>query len=261
MLPIKTTIEDFDTLSTYLKTQVGWVPLERVRKTLDAKYSDNRKLEAQRRVGFIERDGVNVKLTDRGRAYASSSDPSERVELMQAAIREVPLYVETIDWIHYSRVDDPDKTTVGNYWHDKHQDQIEGAKGAALTDAVIFFMRLADAAGLGTFTRGSGKKPESYLKSNKESINSFVESKQTSSTSHSETPDTDRLVGSPSDAVDFPEAATTVPTPKVSLGTSPAIHVNLEIHIAANATAETVAEIFKNMRKYVLSNPSADDIS
>jgi hypothetical protein len=46
--------------------------------------------------------------------------------------------------------------------------------------------------------------------------------------------------------------------PQVTVQASPAIHINLEIHIAADATADTVAEIFKNMRKYVLSDGTAE---
>jgi len=39
----------------------------------------------------------------------------------------------------------------------------------------------------------------------------------------------------------------------------PGIHINIEIHIAADASAETVEEIFKNMRRYVLSGDGAAD--
>lgn len=43
----------------------------------------------------------------------------------------------------------------------------------------------------------------------------------------------------------------------VSVG--PGIHINIEIHIAADASSETVEEIFKNMRRYVLNGEQADD--
>jgi hypothetical protein len=259
MLPIKTTIEDISTLGTYLKTQVGWVPLDRVRKALDSKYADNRKLEAQRRLGLIDRDGTNVKLSDRGRSYATSSDAATRAQIMQEALREMPLYKETVEWLHYSKVEDPTKTEIGNYWHDRHQDQLEGAKGAALTDAVIFFMRVAGEAGLGAFTRGAGARPDSYLKTDPDAIETFVTAKSAESVGNvggeegSAEQVTDSAVGE-----EGPVAATPVPTASsaVSFATSPAVHVNLEIHIAADATAGTVAEIFKNMRKYVLNDPA-----
>jgi hypothetical protein len=45
-----------------------------------------------------------------------------------------------------------------------------------------------------------------------------------------------------------------------ALTVGPGIHINIEIHIAADATSETIEEIFKNMRRYVLTGESqADD--
>ncbi|WIE62708.1 hypothetical protein DEI97_006085 [Curtobacterium sp. MCLR17_032] len=41
-----------------------------------------------------------------------------------------------------------------------------------------------------------------------------------------------------------------VASPTVTL--SPGVHINIEIHIAADATSTTVEDIFKNMRRYVL---------
>jgi hypothetical protein len=42
---------------------------------------------------------------------------------------------------------------------------------------------------------------------------------------------------------------------------TPGVHINIEIHIAADASSETVEEIFKNMRRYVLSGANDDDSS
>jgi len=84
--PIKTTISDIDGLFNFLKGQVGWVPLDRVRKTIDSKLSDNRKLEACRYLGLIERDGANIRLSGSGRAYANGDDAA-RTEVMLAALK------------------------------------------------------------------------------------------------------------------------------------------------------------------------------
>jgi hypothetical protein len=259
LLPIKTTIEDIDALGGYLRGQVGWVPLDRVKKTIDSKYADLRKLGALQRIGLLERDGTSVKLSARGRSYASATEASEKESLMAEALREVPLYVETVEWMHHSKIGDPSKTVLGNYWHDKHQDQLEGAQGAALTDAVIFFMRIAGEAGLGKFTRGSKSKTDSYLKTNAAAIEAFATARPTDSPAQAE-----ESSGKPEPAHaggDPVALASRGMKPLVTVGASPAVHVNIEIHIAADATAETVAEIFKNMRKYVLNNPDGIDES
>jgi hypothetical protein len=65
---------------------------------------------------------------------------------------------------------------------------------------------------------------------------------------------------SAADAVSATPVASTAPRLPVQPSAEPAgvtigpgIHINIEIHIAADATSETVEEIFKNMRRYVLS--------
>lgn len=45
--------------------------------------------------------------------------------------------------------------------------------------------------------------------------------------------------------------------PIVSVG--PGININIEIHIGADASAETIEEIFRNMRRYVLAGDSQPD--
>lgn len=116
-------------------------------------------------------------------------------------------------------------------------------------------MRVAGEAGLGKFTRGSKNKTDSYLKTNAAAIEEFVTAKPAErSDSHGgadEKPEEPEQPLVPAD----PPALTPAPTPTITVGASPAVHVNIEIHIAADATAETVAEIFKNMRTYVLNNP------
>lgn len=48
-----------------------------------------------------------------------------------------------------------------------------------------------------------------------------------------------------------PSVKVAPPTPAVSVG--PGIHISIEIHIAADASSETIEEIFRNMRRYVLT--------
>jgi len=53
------------------------------------------------------------------------------------------------------------------------------------------------------------------------------------------------------------QAPAQVVAPVVSVGAG--VHVNIEIHIAADASSETIEDIFRNMRRYVLSDGQADD--
>jgi hypothetical protein len=47
------------------------------------------------------------------------------------------------------------------------------------------------------------------------------------------------------------------PSPTVSMGQG--VHINIEIHIAADASSTTIEDIFRNMRRYVLNGDGAAD--
>lgn len=249
-LPIKTTAEDIIFLAEYLKAQVGFVPLERLRAAVPAPHGDARKIDAMRFLGLIEVNSSGVKLTDDGRIYAAGS-ANERATVLAGRLRSIPLFSATLDWMHYSKVRMPAKTDIANYWVDKHSGEVSGSKGAALTDAAVLFLRIAGAAGAGKFV-AAGAGRETHLKVDPDALEAIV-------------------TGAAPVAAATPPAAVGAapgrPPMKLSEGAgngsadvtlSPGININIEIHIAADAKAATIEEIFKNMRKYVL-NRSGDE--
>lgn len=261
MLPLKTTIDDFDALGGYLKTQVGWVAQSKLKSTIDARHADNRKLEAARYIGFLERDGANLRLTPNGIRYAKATDDEAKKSAMLDMLLSAELYSATVHWMHFSKHPEPTKTEVGNYWHDHHSDKLDGAQGDALTHAVVLFLRLAGAAGLGQFISAGKNRPETYLKGDAQAIESAATRalpQQSGDTPPQDNPGTPDGEPAPPTPV-VPAAPPPASPPAVTLQASPAVHVNIEIHIAADATAATVQEIFKNMRKYVLNNSNAED--
>jgi hypothetical protein len=263
LLPIKTTIDDIDRLSAYLKTQVGWVPIDRAKKTIEARLVDNRKLSAAHRIGLLERDGPNIRLTPNGFEYANATEESVKNGIMRQGLNGVELYRSTLEWIHHSSKENPTKTDIGNYWDQSHAGSLEGAEGAALTDAVIFFMRVADAAGLGKFISAGNNRPVASFRTDPAAVRDFV--------LHSAPPPADpnggdgtkppegQPAGPPAAPPAGPPAGPPAPpVGQVKVSTNPNIHVNIEIHIAADATATTIEEIFKNMSRYVLKQQTAD---
>jgi hypothetical protein len=268
MIPIKTTFDDIDKLRAFLRPNFGWVSLTKVKANLDSKTSDNRKLEAARWIGLIKRDGQNVEITDEGRAYASTEDPAEKARIMAGLLAAAPLYADTVEWMYHVNKSEPTKTDVGDQWYKHYSEMLEGAQGAALGDGVIMFMRVAEAAGLGKFITAGNRRPETYFKGERPAIEQFYNTYVLGKPAYDAD---DATPGSEVAPVSSPQApgpspvytapSTTAPVqaaPQVTLQASPAIHINLEIHIAADATADTVAEIFKDMRKYVLSDGTAE---
>ena len=49
--PIKTTAEDIDRLTGYLRNQVGWAEIAKAKTAIPSQYVDNRKIEALRYLG------------------------------------------------------------------------------------------------------------------------------------------------------------------------------------------------------------------
>lgn len=272
MIPLKTTVEDLDKLTAYLRPTFGWVSLTKVKSNLE-KVSDNRKIEAAKWLGLIERDGQNIEITAEGRAWASAQDPAEKTRIFASLLAAAPLYAQTVEWMYHSNKSEPTKTDVGDQWYKHYSELLEGAQGAALGDGVIMFMRVAEAAGLGKFITAGRNRPETYFKGERAAIekfyNTYVLGQKNGDGGDGETTDggaapqngSNVLMGAHTAGNPQPtatQASPVVAAPQVTVQASPAIHINLEIHIAADATAETVAEIFKNMRKYVLNDGTAE---
>jgi len=239
-LPTKTTTEDLDIVLGYLRTQVGWTLIKKISSAIPAKHAHAFKVEAMRYLGLIERNDSNeIKLSDTGRSYAEAKNPAQKAAIIASRLKTVPLYEATLEWIHYNQKEAPTKTDVANYWHDKHASATGGASGDALTDPVIFFFRMADLAGFGKFIP-AGKGRDSHFKVNFEALKPFV-------TGQMPAPE------APADAATPLAPSPTAPaviTPSVSMADR--VHINVEIHIAADAKPSTIEEIFKNMRRYLL---------
>lgn len=272
MIPLKTTVEDLDKLTAFLRPTFGWVSLTKVKSNLE-KVSDNRKIEAAKWLGLIERDGQNIEITAPGRAWASAQDPAEKARIFATLLAASPLYAQTVEWMYHANKSEPTKTDVGDQWYKHYGDLLEGAQGAALGDGVIMFMRVAEASGLGKFITAGRNRPETYFKGDRAAIEKFYNThvlgqKNGDDADGDEASEGAMLGADNGSAVTVsgptsgrnqaPVAAPVATAPQVTLQASPAVHINLEIHIAADATAETVAEIFKNMRKYVLNDGTAE---
>lgn len=267
MIPIKTTIDDLEKLTSYLRPNFGWVSLAKVKSNLE-KVSDNRKIEAARWLGLIQRDGQNVEITDVGRAWASAQEEDAKAKLMAGVLASAPLYCQTLEWMYHANKTDATKTDVGDQWYRHYTDQLEGAQGAALGDGVIMFMRVAESSGLGKFITAGKNRPETYFKGDRAAIEQFYNDYVLKRAGSQAAPEgsVDKEAGEQSASPhgtkpvvsSHQELPSTFGPSQVTLQASPAVHVNLEIHIAADATAETVAEIFRNMRKYVLNDGTVE---
>lgn len=252
-LPIKTTEEDILVLADYLDHRVGFTPLAQIRSTVEARHADSRKIEAMRFIGLLERDDENVKLTDEGHAFARATG-EKREQIIAAQLKAIPLYQRTLEWMHFQHELEADKTQVAQFWHDKQGSLLDGSEGAALTDAVVLFMRLVGMSGLGRFVvAGIGRK--SHVEMDSAQLAAAVTGAAAPAArgdGATRTPASQSVSTPPASA---PQPATETPVAVVGSG----VHINIEVHVAADAQAATVRDIFRNMRKYVLGLPDIDE--
>jgi hypothetical protein len=262
-LPIKTTGEDLVVLADYLDRKVGMVPLTQLRTTVPAPHGDNRKIEAMRYIGLLERTGEEVKLTDAGHDFARTTG-EKREQVIADRLKTIPLYLQTLELMHFQKQLDRTPTQIAQIWADKHADKLEGAAGAALTDAAVFFMRLVGLGGLGKFVpAGNGRI--THVEADAGRLAIFV----TGVTAMPGTEDgkghsaagAGASNGTAGPRPHAPVVVTNAPDPNAGLnGTlSSTVNVNIEVHVAGDAKPDVVRDIFRNMRKYVLGLPDIDE--
>lgn len=163
-----------------------------------------------------------------------------------------PLYNATLEWLHYSKVKAPTKTDIANYWVDKHSAAVGSIKGAALTDAAVLFLRMAAAAGVGKFI-AAGLGRDTQLRVDPGALEAIVTgvAPTAPASGGAHTPP------GPNAEVKRDQGGTSGGK-AVDYSVNPAVNINVQIHIAADAKPATIEEIFKNMRKYVLNRSDGD---
>jgi len=258
VIPVKTSVDDIKKILDYLTHQIGWVETAKIEKALGT--LDDRKISTMAALGLIHRDGGNLKTTPRGQLFSSG----EQARALREAVLDVELYRATLEWVHYSERSEVTATEIGQYWESSHEDTLGNLSGTTLKDGAVCFGRIIDGAKLGEFTVGRGGK-ETRISLFDNEIDELVSNTSATLAEHQgqPTPAENDLTMSPQVPV-APNASPEnlrqpSPATPVSVTTSPGIHVNVEIHIAADATADTVREIFKNMARYVLDKPVTDD--
>ena len=256
MVPRKTKVSDIQKLLGYLARQVGWVEPSALEKALGPQ--DDRKIAAMVEFGLVMREDGNLKATELGLKF----NPSDPAEVLREVIRKVDLYRGTLEWAYYGNKSEITTAEIGQYWESSYKDTIGNLKGTALKDGAVCFGRIVEGAGLGFFKVGRGGK-ESRILVKLDEVGQFVDGNDhdRECEKNSEVQDGDSVSSfdkpsNGSELLEIPESQKA----DVAVTASPNIHVNVEIHIAADATADTVREIFKNMARYVLNRPTKDNI-
>lgn len=174
-LPIRTTIEDVQTVCGYLEKKPTGATLKEAKAVLDSKALDGRKLSALKFWGLIE-DQERLKLTVQGREAVRDHGSQQAVAFCEI-IRKIEPYKAIIERASHRGEDSLTALEVAAHWHDHFKDQVSEHEGTLNAQAVCFF-QIAAGAGLGNIIVGRRGSPTRF-EFNKSSIVSFADGKPT----------------------------------------------------------------------------------
>jgi hypothetical protein len=149
-LPIRTTLDDVQTVCGYLSKKPTGSTLVEVRKVLDGKYLDGRKLSALKSWKLIEEDG-RLKIADDGRRVVR--EESDRVAVFRRVIAEIDAYRAVVERAGHKNEFSISSTDVAAHWH-KHFKDDASSSDRVLNDQAVCFFQIASGANLGSVVIG-----------------------------------------------------------------------------------------------------------
>lgn len=151
-LPIRTTLDDVETVCKYLNRKPTGAIVAEARKVLDSKYLDGRKLSALRLWGFTEdAQDDRLKITDLGRAICRDEQASARA--YRQVISSISPYRAIVERVVHRHETSISATDVGAHWH-AHFPEDAGDSDKILNDQAVCFFQIAAGAGLGASVIG-----------------------------------------------------------------------------------------------------------
>jgi hypothetical protein len=150
-LPVLTTAEDVADLVGYLKTKPTGATLNEAKAAMKS-VLDPRKFTAYTLWGFVNKEGDRIKLTERGWDYARKPDSVQ--DIFRRVIDSIPPYKSVLEWTYHQKLDSITNVDVAAHWHEHHKEALGTDNEDTIKNTAVCFLRIAEAAGLGTFLMG-----------------------------------------------------------------------------------------------------------
>jgi hypothetical protein len=156
-LPIRTTLDDIQTVCGYLSTKPTGAAVAEARTVIDASALDGRKLSALKTWGFIEDADGRLKVTESGRRVARGGG-AERAPTLRRVIKIVAPYRAIIERAAHRGEESLTATDVAAHWHEHFRGEVAD-NDKTLNDQAVCFFQLVHGAGLGNLTIGRKGSP------------------------------------------------------------------------------------------------------
>jgi len=150
--------EDVNAIVDYLKTKATGVSLDEAKATIDPSHLDRRKISAYVAWDLITYEGNVLKLTEFGRRFGRASIDN-RSDLFGEIILNSRAYRIAAEWIFHNKFDVITAVDLAAHWHSHIPDELGTKSERSIRDQVTTFLRIAEAAGLGSYIIGRRKQP------------------------------------------------------------------------------------------------------
>ncbi|MDE2747014.1 MAG: hypothetical protein OXI41_13665 [Chloroflexota bacterium] len=151
-LPVRTNLEDIDSVCGYLTRKPTGATLAEARAVLDKKRLDGRKLAGLKAWGLIEDTAGKLKITERGR-LAERESGAYRSNALREAVRDVAPYAAVVERVVNRREDYLSAPEVAAHWHENFGEEVADSE-TTLNLQVLCFFQLAQGADLGEVVLG-----------------------------------------------------------------------------------------------------------
>lgn len=121
---------------------------------------------------IIQLDDDRMTLTIAGREIAR--DEGTLRNALASALRSTPAYHSALEWAYHQNLQQVDSHELGAYWHEHFKSALGAETDKAIARACGAFLRIAEAAGLGTYVLGRKGQP-TRLEVDRAALQSFVE--------------------------------------------------------------------------------------
>jgi predicted nucleotide-binding protein len=171
-LPIRTTLDDVDTVCKFLVKKPTGASVAEAKKILDSKYLDGRKINGLKAWGFIEEqaDG-KLKITEYGRQL--TRDAAGREKALLGAVSRVAPYKAIVERSAHRAESSLSATDVAAHWHEHFADE-SSENDRILNDQAVCFFQIASGANLGALVVGRKGAPTRF-EFNASTVSAFVE--------------------------------------------------------------------------------------
>lgn len=176
-LPIRTTLEDLNTVCGYLSSKPTGATLAEAKAVVDKKHLDGRKLSAMKYWEMIEEEEDRLKVTEQGRQLVRDAG-AYHSNVLKQLVKRIGPYLAIVERAVHRGENSISASEVAAHWHAHFKSQAS-TKDATLNAQAVCFFQIAQRADLGELIIGRRGMPTRF-DFDDEAIRSFVGAPSTS---------------------------------------------------------------------------------